>query len=465
LRYIIDAIDRCPLEAVGTRKVLIIGYHFSNANHVASRRLHGLWKFLPQSGWEPTVITAKITADAAGGSSRPLQRSIASSAPGIIEIPFEDEIVRFKRKLGIPTNEPVRRSILSGSRQDKKTALDIGLNLWREVFTYPDAQKSWLKPALNAAEGLFREESYEAVISSSAPFTSHIIAHRLKEKFGVPWIADLRDLWTQNHDYPFSPLRRFLERRLEVSTLKSADALVTVSEPLCRQLRDLHRNKTVCMITNGFDPDDISTNNCVAHGFNIIYTGSLYKRGQSPVPLFKAIKKLISQGVMEPQDVKIEFYGYPTDGWLEREIEMHGLSEIVKTYGMISRKETVEKQRSTQVLLLLAWNSPGGVGVYTGKTFEYLAARRPILGIGVAGSVIEDLLAKTQAGKYASSQDEVEEIILEFYREFKKDGQVAYRGVDSEIDRYSQKAMAKRFTALLDKEVSRYLDQYGRDTN
>ncbi len=333
--------------------------------------------------------------------------------------------------------------------------MDIGLNLWREVFTYPDAQKSWLQPALKAAEELFHEEGYEAIISSSGPYTSHIIAHRLKEKYDVPWIADLRDLWTQNHDYPYSSARRFLERRLEICTLESADALVTVSMPLCRQLRDMHRNKAVCVITNGFDPDDISVNRQVADGFSIIYTGSLYKRGQSPVPLFRALKKLISQGVVEPQDVKVEFYGYPTDGWLEREIEVHGLNEVVKTCGMISREEAVEKQRSSQVLLLLAWNNSNGTGVYTGKTFEYLAAKRPILGIGVAGSVIEDLLAKTQAGKYASSQEDVETILLEFYREFKREGQVAYRGVDSEIDMYSQKAMAKKFAALLNKASSR----------
>jgi hypothetical protein len=42
------------------------------------------------------------------------------------------------------------------------------------------------------------------------------------------------------------------------------------------------------------------------------------------------------------------------------------------------------------VLLLLLWNDPRERGVYTGKLFEYLGARRPILGIGPADNVAAD---------------------------------------------------------------------------
>jgi hypothetical protein len=64
----------------------------------------------------------------------------------------------------------------------------------------------------------------------------------------------------------------------------------------------------------------------------------------------------------------------------------------------ISREESIHEQRKAQVLLLLTWNHPAEKGVYTGKLFDYLAAQRPVLAMGIPGSVIEELLDETQAG-------------------------------------------------------------------
>jgi len=36
-------------------------------------------------------------------------------------------------------------------------------------------------------------------ISSSPPVSTHLIASQLSKEQPIPWIADLRDLWTQNH--------------------------------------------------------------------------------------------------------------------------------------------------------------------------------------------------------------------------------------------------------------------------
>ena len=92
-----------------------------------------------------------------------------------------------------------------------------------------------------AAREILRKENIAAVISSSPPVTSHLIGGELKAEHEIPWIADIRDLWSQNHNYRYSPLRRALDRRLELKTLSKADALVTVSEPWAEKLRNLHK--------------------------------------------------------------------------------------------------------------------------------------------------------------------------------------------------------------------------------
>ena len=70
-----------------------------------------------------------------------------------------------------------------------------------------------------------------------------------------PWIADFRDLWTQNVDSRPNPVRPF-ERRLERKLLADADALVTVSDDWAAKLKSRYAQVPVHTITNGFDPED-----------------------------------------------------------------------------------------------------------------------------------------------------------------------------------------------------------------
>jgi len=105
----------------------------------------------------------------------------------------------------------------------------------------------------------------------------------------------------------------------------------------------------------------------------------------------------------------------------------------------------------SQILLLLNWNDPREQGTYTGKLFEYLAAKRPILAIGMPKGVVSELLKKTQAGISTSNLTVVKDILAKFYKEYKIIGKVPYYGKDNEIQKYSQREMAKKFADLLDR--------------
>lgn len=132
-----------------------------------------------------------------------------------------------------------------------KPALKFVYKRFSEVRHYPDRQKDWIPFAIRFASNLLDSQRIDALLTSSPPATTHIIAQKLKQKYNIPWVADFRDLWTQNHNYPYSRLRKFFERRLELKTLSSADALVGTSGPMANRLTTLHGKKEVCVITNG----------------------------------------------------------------------------------------------------------------------------------------------------------------------------------------------------------------------
>jgi glycosyltransferase involved in cell wall biosynthesis len=419
------------------KKVLILTYYFPPRPSIASIRLRGLAKYLPEFGWEPVILTAALP-----GTPDKRFHVVQTHYPG-------DATYLMKKKLHLHPNKGLQEQlgITLSIREGGRSFVGKITKLINGIIAYPDEQKAWYPIAVKKGIELLQNESFNAIISSSGPVTSHIIAKTLKQKFRIPWLADFRDLWTQNHCYTYGFLRKFFEQRLEIKTLIYANALVTVSLPLADKLRSLHRMKSVFGIPNGFDPDEIKKN-ILTKEFTITYTGSPYMGKQDQRPLFKVLSNLIERGLIDSKLIKVRFFGRK-QYWLEQYIMEYHLESIVKQYGMFSREVALEKQRESQVLLLLNWNDPREQGLYSGKIFEYLAAKRPILAIGGPKGVVSDLLDETEAGNHVSDVENIKNIILKYYMQFKTKGSVEYTGKEQEINKYTHIKMAEKFANIM----------------
>ncbi len=423
------------------KKVLIISWKFPPDPDVGGLRIQGLAKYLSEFGWEAIILTTILPGN-------------PNTQFRVIQTPYHDVIGSWKKRVGLKPEEGVKKQYGITTHKNKKSLIDFILIFFEEIIAYPDAQKGWYPFAVKAGSEISKNGSIDAMISSSKPEICHLIANELKNKYNIPWIADLRDLWTQNHYYQYSPIRRFIERRLEIKTLSKADALVTVSKNLVETLETLHKGKHIYTIPNGFDPQEINTSHIdLTAKFTITYTGNLYQGKRDPSKFFKAIQDLISEAKINPDDIEVRFYG-PKEDWLGKEIEGYGLKGIVNKYGVVSRNIALEKQRESQVLLLLLWDHPEEIGVYTAKIFEYLAAQRPVLAIGGTEGVVKDLLDDTNAGIYAMSIEGVKKALEEYYNEYKLKDNVSYKGERAKIDKYSQREMARKFSEVLDNITS-----------
>jgi len=116
----------------------------------------------------------------------------------------------------------------------------------------------------------------------------------------------------------------------------------------------------------------------------------------------------------------------------------------------VPKNVSLEKQRESQILLLLNWEDQRERGVYTTKIFEYLAAQRPILAIGGSGEdVVKKLLDETKSGVYCKNMDNVKDWLYHFYLEYKQKGEVSYKGDMEKSDKYSYREIAKKFADIL----------------
>lgn len=372
----------------------------------------------------------------------------------VVETQHRDSLGWAKRLFKLDPEQTLMAQIAQLKRKlrirSERSPLDILLAAIGEITAYPDPQKGWRAYAVEAGKDILRQQNIKAMISCSPPVTSHIIAKKLKDEFKIPWVADFHDLWTQNYYYPYSPLRRMIERRLELKTLAAADVLVTVSGPAAEKLGALHGRKTVHTIPYGFDPAEVGTTpGNLTNKFTITYTGNLYPGKQSPEPLFAALHDLIAEGSTNANDIEIRFYGVQA-GWIDKQGERYGLTDIVKQSGIVPREIALNKQRESQLLLLLKWNDAQQQGVYSAKIFEYLAARRPVLAVGGFPDVVDQLLDETKAGVSGQTGEDIKAVLLRLYQEYKLTGAVSYAGDEAEINKYNRRETAKKFASILD---------------
>ncbi len=178
-------------------------------------RLGGLAKYLPRFGWEPIILTTVLS----NVSPVPCQ-VIQSFYPGDYSA-WVNKIFRLN-----PNKKLVDQFAFPQSMKEGKNLFPrILKNCIESIVAYPDKQRGWSPFAVKSGEEFLKATPVDVIFSSSSPVTCHLIAQKLKMFSSVPWVADFRDLWTQDHYYRFGPVRRWIDRRLEKQTLSSANAL------------------------------------------------------------------------------------------------------------------------------------------------------------------------------------------------------------------------------------------------
>jgi len=422
-------------------KVLLISYLYPPCMSIGALRPGKFAKYLPENGWEPVVVTRSWEGE-------PLDAS-AGAGVRVVATGDRDRLALFRRLSGSGGSGQFLEQEFT-PEPGIRGALRRFFGYWaREVLAYPDAHVGWKPFALCAAEKIIREEKITALMSSSFPFTCHLVAAELKRKTGLPWLADLRDLWSGSYHHRHTALRRCFETRLERKTFAAADCITTVSEPLAAFLRRMHGRDTE-VIYNGFDPDDYPEEAPKPDGvFRLVYTGTIYNGRQDIEPVLKAVAALASRGEIEAGKFVLSVCG-PSRQRVEALAARRGVAGFVEADGIVSYRESLARQKGAAALLLLTWLPEGEKGVYTGKLFEYLGAGRPVVAVPGDGDAVDSLLRRAKAGVVAATGDELARTLAGWYRELCGTGRVRHAPDDGVVAEFARARQAEKLARLLD---------------
>jgi glycosyltransferase involved in cell wall biosynthesis len=270
-------------------------------------------------------------------------------------------------------------------------------------FAVPDIHRRWRGPALAAIRAAARGGArWDVVVSSSPPETTHLIGCVAARELGIPWVADYRDSWLDlphlRMDSALVRLKHGRNVRLATRLMREAAAATTVSEPLARDLRARHPQLDVLVLENGIEPAEVSRAHARADGFRdrgrftVTYTGNFFGR-QSATAFLDGLAAALRREPDLRGDLLVKFVGGLKPGELAR-ATTGALGEVVEHEPFLRHDDVLATQRAADLLLLYVAPGRGSQGVYTGKVFEYVAARRPVLAIAPAGNVAADLLAR-----------------------------------------------------------------------
>ena len=375
------------------KRVLVITYYWPPVGGSGVQRWVKFSKYLPSEGWQPIIYTPE----------NPDMGSVDESL--LADIPEEAEII--KRRIFEPYG--IYRKLTGSKGQIKIEAKKDGagkksllkrFSMWvRGNFFMPDPRCLWIRPSVRFLKKYLKEHPVDVIVSTGPPQSMHLIARKVSLATGIPWVADFRDPWTKIFYFKHLSLSRWAEKKhhiLEQSVLDDATAIVAVS-PLVQNDFAQATGTPVHLVTNGYDENDYLEPVSSDGNFNVVHTGLLTAEG-NPVELWKVLGRKCGEDKAFSEKFRLILAG-KTDEKVLQSIREAGLGPYLTDLGYIDHNKAVLEQRKATVLILPIREEPETKAILPGKLFEYLAARRPILGVGTGEGAMASVLQETQAGR------------------------------------------------------------------
>lgn len=401
------------------KKVLIITYYWPPSGGAGVQRWLKFTKYLRKFGWEPIVLTVDEKKASYGLRDKTLEKEIPNDIKIIKTKTFELYSLYkfFSGKKEIPHS--------GFANESKPGFVQKFFRAIRGNLFIPDPRKSWNKFAFKAAGEIIKRENIKNVITTSPPHSTQMLGLRLKKKYNITWIADIRDPWTDIYFYKEMyrmAFARNIDKRYEQKVLINADKIIVVGDFLKNMFLkkdQINKNKKIYVLPNGFDLNDFKVSPVTSkENFIITYTGTI-SDNYDINSFIEAFSSFIKN--KPEQKIKIRFVGQVSDNLIQA-FNNKKLNKNIEIIKYVEHSKSVEYVGKSTLLLLAIPKIEGNEGIITGKIFEYLASKKPIIGIGPINGDAAKIISDCNAGKMFdyNAQKEIFNQLNNYYHDWEK---------------------------------------------
>lgn len=228
----------------------------------------------------------------------------------------------------------------------------------------------------------------DVIYSRSAPFSAALLARRLKRRLNRPWMMHLSDPWAGSPYRVMSSQRAASDKTLEAGCVADADLIALTTEGQAAYYRARYPDRAQAIIvTPNMMPllsSGVPQPSAPTDGpFRLVYTGAFYG-AREPSTLLTAMRAMHLKAPSIASQITVDFYGnMPTE--IASAVDA---TPGCTCHGPVSFQEAAQAQVNADALLTIepAGNHPLLPHFMPSKNLDYMAFRKPILAITLAGS-------------------------------------------------------------------------------
>ena len=429
------------------KKVVIITRSFPPVNKTAALRPLAWGKYMREFGYDPIIITRdwSNSVDSEYDLYKPSGKRIECVRADTFQVyyvPYDATLLeRFTSKIRI-----------KGS--------------WRLIKLFHDRIGNWFlfhpyRSLYKFSLKLLKNESPDLFILTVPPFNMLDLGFRLNRKSNVPWVVDYRDEYSTSDLVNLKAVKRsrftiWKRKKLgiynfqdEKELIRSSKFFTTVAPSGVDKIKKLTGKNGYC-IPNGFFENEFENIPSYLKPFKIFtitYPGWLYKSQQIEI-ILSSIKKHNSK--FPNKKVRLVILGGISFPLVRDRINCvdPNYSSYVEITERVSRKESIEFQLKSHLLLLCAHK--GAKGIPSSKLYEYIALRKPILVCPGDKGIIDETIQEMQNGFICNTVEETVSLINDKWEEFNSSGsiKIPYRE-DLRIN-YNRNGQTKKLCKILD---------------
>lgn len=360
-------------------KVLVITYYWPPCGGSGVQRWMYFCKYLSEFGYEPIVLT--VSEDSA--SYRNTDESFVDKIKDVET--HKTNTFEPLKLYSLLTTGSKNKGIPVGLVRREDQGIFSKLSAFiRGNFFIPDARIGWRKYALKKARALIKENDIKLIVTTGPPHSTHLIGLQLKKEYGLKWVADFRDPWSDiyyNKDFLRSESATRKDLSLERQVLEGADRILTVGF----KLKELLQKKIAGSpdkfhhIYNGYDSFAMEQIPEETHDhFEITFIGVLTEQ-QPYLSAIESLKKFI-------EHVPNANFRLSLAGNIQPEILDEFKKELptvnMDIHGYVVHETAMKLMKRSQLLLNFLAVMKDNEILISGKQMEYIATGNPILCIG-----------------------------------------------------------------------------------
>ena len=414
--------------------VVFVTHAFPPGGGSGVQRIVKFVKYLPETGIRPSVITIKnILKKTADASLLEEIISVETIRSFSLDPMFIADILKSNHKKVTPNNknESIKLNI-------KNFFFELALKI-RDYCRLPDQYIGWIPFAFFSGVKHIKSQHNPIILASLPTYTNGLLGYFLSKATGAPLVLDFRDSWTDD-PYLILPTKfhRWVHEKLEKIVLGHAKHFIVYADWLKKVYEKRYPGIPVTVILNGYDSSDFPIKKIrdpKKTKIRLAYSGSLFQYHEEFIEiLFSTVASL---PISTKDQLEMVFAGDIQLTNFDNLVEKYGLESVVVKLGYIKHEEVLSLLLSSDGLL---FTIPKGDKLsYTGKIFEYLGTRKPIISFvspeGPAGKLLfefgqGDLIIdydKSYASKIFSKLDQLKYIVThpdeDLYAKIERKGQ------------------------------------------